>query len=299
MGLSGFADGRVRARPGPRRARPGWSRVGENVRVSAENPTRPPTVPAPVASYAAGRDVRHVWSNVSDGLTFQIGDGARREFFKWSPHSAGIDLAAETARLRWAAPYLAVPRVLSEGRDETAAWFVSAGLPGASAVDERWLREPATAVAAIGRSLRALHELLPVERCPFDRSAHVRLERVRARAAAGAIEPGPWRKGHQDIATVERALELLAEIPPVTEFVVCHGDACAPNTLIGDDGDWCGLVDLGLLGVADRWADLALATWSARRNFGPDWEEPLLEAYGVAPDPERTAYYRLLADLGD
>lgn len=80
--------------------------------------------------------------------------------------------------------------------------------------------------------------------------------------------------------------------------VVCHGDPCAPNTLLTDDGAWSGHVDMGSLGVADRWADLAVATWSTRWNYGDGWERPLLDAYGVEPDPERTAYYRLLRDLG-
>ena len=81
-------------------------------------------------------------------------------------------------------------------------------------------------------------------------------------------------------------------------MVVCHGDACAPNTLIGAGGRWSGHVDLGSLGIADRWADLAIATWSAGWNYGPGWEGLLLDAYGVQPDPERTRYYRLLWDLG-
>jgi kanamycin kinase len=80
--------------------------------------------------------------------------------------------------------------------------------------------------------------------------------------------------------------------------VVCHGDACAPNTIVDDDGTFCGHVDLGALGVADRWADLAVATWSCDWNYGPGWQEALLAAYGVEPDGVRMAYYRLLWDLG-
>jgi kanamycin kinase len=57
-----------------------------------------------------------------------------------------------------------------------------------------------------------------------------------------------------------------------------------------------GHVDLGRTGVADRWADLAVATWSAIWNLGPGWEAELLAAYGVDPDAERSAYYRLLWD---
>lgn len=265
----------------------------------AESPKLQPPVPEPVAAYAAGRKVQAVWQNEVGGLTFQIGRGEEREFFKWSPHSAAVDLTGETVRLRWAAPYITVPRVLTEGEDATSAWFISAGLPGSSAVDERWLRDPATAVAAIGKGLRAMHERLPVESCPFDWSAQARLESAHTRAAAGKIDPEQWHEDHRHLGTVERALERLADIPPVTEFVVCHGDSCAPNTLIGEDGEWSGHVDLGALGIADRWADLAIATWSTRWNYGPGWEEPLLDAYGVDPDPVRIAYYRLLWDLGE
>ena len=87
------------------------------------------------------------------------------------------------------------------------------------------------------------------------------------------------------------------DAPPVDRLVVCHGDACAPNTLLDDDGHWMGHVDLGRVGVADRWADLAVATWSTVWNYGPGYEDRLLAAYGIAPDPDRTEFYRWLWDL--
>ena len=48
----------------------------------------------------------------------------------------------------------------------------------------------------------------------------------------------------------------------------------------------------------DRRGGLAVATWSAGWNYGPGWEQVLLDAYGIKPDVERTRYYRLLWDLG-
>lgn len=85
--------------------------------------------------------------------------------------------------------------------------------------------------------------------------------------------------------------------PPVDQLVVAHGDACAPNTLIHADGSFAAHVDLGELGVADRWADLAIAAWSTEWNYGPGFTHLVYEGYGVRPDPERIAYYRLLWDL--
>ena len=86
---------------------------------------------------------------------------------------------------------------------------------------------------------------------------------------------------------------------PVDRLVVCHGDACAPNTLIDDDGRCCGHVDLGDLGVADRWADLAVAAWSLGYNYEGDWRDEFFDAYGVAPDEERLDYYLRLWEAGD
>ncbi|MCP4083594.1 MAG: phosphotransferase [Actinomycetia bacterium] len=94
------------------------------------------------------------------------------------------------------------------------------------------------------------------------------------------------------------AIGAIDNPPPVDQLVVCHGDACAPNTLLSADGGLAGHVDFGALGVADHWADLAVATWSIVWNYGPAWEHRLLDAYGIDPDPERTAYCRLLWDLG-
>ncbi|WP_042423589.1 aminoglycoside 3'-phosphotransferase [Streptacidiphilus anmyonensis] len=260
-------------------------------------PQEPVEVPEFVVELAAGRPVRAVWRNEAGGLTFQVGTGHTREFVKWAPVGSGVELSAEVARLRWAGGFVTVPEVVGEGADEAGTWIVTRGLPGRSAVEERWRRDPGAAVRAIGAGLRMLHEALPVPRCPFDWSAEARLGVARGRAGAGEAELPEWSREHLGLGSLDQALDVLADVPPVDVPVVCHGDACAPNTLVGDDGRFSGHVDLGALGVADRWADLAIATWSTQWNYGPGWERPLLDAYGVEPDPERIGYYRLLWDL--
>ena len=180
--------------------------------------------------------------------------------------------ADEAARLTWAAPYVAVPRVVEHGADATQEWLVTEAIAGTTAVAPAWLERPEAAVPAIGRGLRRLHDALPVEDCPFTWSVQARA----ANAAARGIE-------------VPRA---LLDAPPVDRLVVCHGDACAPNTLLDDNGEPAAHVDLGALGVADRWADLAVASLSTVWNYGEGWEDALIEAYGLRPDRERIAYYR-------
>ncbi len=230
-------------------------------------------IPSAVTRVAAGDDVAVVWSN-EDGVTFEVGDGPRRRFVKWRPRDTGLDLSPEVQRLEWAGQHISVPRVLSVGEDQEGRWFVSTPLAGESAVSPRWQRAPEVAVATLGRGLRLMHDSLPVVSCPFSWSVQVRLA---------------------TIADVQHA-EELRDAPPIDRLVVCHGDACSPNTIIRDDGELSGHVDLGSLGVADRWADLAIATWATNWNYGSGWEDALLRAYGIAPDPARTAYYRALWD---
>ena len=259
-----------------------------------ENTPDPDTpAPAAIAHLAGTRSVRAVWRNDLGGLTFEVGAGIERQFVKWSPHGSGLDLTREAARLRWAVEYTAVPAVVAVGADADGQWLVKTALPGENAATPRWVADPARAVAAIGRALRALHDALPVAECPFDWSVQRRLAEL---DEAGRHDPARWHPCHQHLDSRD-ARERLTHPPRIDRLVVCHGDSCAPHTLLTEDGACSGHVDLGSLGVADRWADLAVATWSAEWTYGPGWADVLLEAYGTAPDEQRSAYYRLLWDL--
>jgi len=234
-------------------------------------PVDPITAPARVKALAAGAALTPVWRNDLGGVTFATDDG---RYIKHGPRNAETSMAGEAQRLRWAARFTPVPRVLEEGADATTEWLVTAAMPGRSAVDPRWVAEPAVAVRAIGEGLRALHDALPVTECPYDWGVRARVENAAERGI--------------------RVPEALRVPPPTDRLVVCHGDACAPNTLLDDDGSWTAHVDLGALGVADRWADIAVAAMSTGWNYGPGWEDALLAAYGVDPDPQRMAFYQEL-----
>lgn len=259
----------------------------------AHAPTAPVTVPDAVRALAPGTDPVAVWVNARGGLTFRL-DAHR--FVKWVPADAAeLDLAAEAARLTWARGWTSVPEVLDLGRDDEGSWLVTAALPGRSAVDPAWRDDrPVEAATAVGRGLRALHDALPVDLCPWAWSVHERTRRAAEHLDAGD-SPTSWSAEHQHLSADEARARLAA--PPAPDvLVVCQGDPCAPNTLLADDGTVTGHVDLGTLGVADRWADLAIAAWSADWNYGPGHDEHVYAGYGIDPDPVRIAYYRLLWD---
>lgn len=65
-----------------------------------------------------------MWENALGGLTFELHRPHERLFVKWSPAKTGPDLAAEAARMSWAAQFTAVPRVQDQGADAEGAWIV-------------------------------------------------------------------------------------------------------------------------------------------------------------------------------
>jgi kanamycin kinase len=86
--------------------------------------------------------------------------------------------------------------------------------------------------------------------------------------------------------------------------VVCHGDPCLPNLMIDSGIGHCtGLIDLGRLGVADRYLDLALTTRSMSApdknpQYGADDAAAFLNRYGIREsDQWRLDYYRLLDEF--
>lgn len=222
-------------------------------------------IPDVVLERAAGRGVELAWRNELGGLTFRIED----LFVKWNPRSTGVDLDRERVRLEWLEGRHPAPRVVEAGADDDAQWIVTEALPGVSAVGDTWRARRPEAIRAIAAGLRAVH--------------------------AVAIDTFP--AGWSAETWVGRTPESIGPRPPLEDLVLVHGDACAPNTLISVDGEWTGNVDFGDLAVGDRWADLAIASMSLDWNFGEGNQDEFFEAYGIARDEERIAYYRALWHL--
>ena len=106
-----------------------------------------------------------------------------------------------------------------------------------------------------------------------------------------------WNQHGRLLAAGLDRRSAIGDRPPIESAVLVHGDACAPNTLISNEGTWTGNVDFGDLGVGDKWADLAIASLSLDWNFGEGHQGEFFDAYGVERDEGSIEYYRALWDL--
>lgn len=258
----------------------------------------PVQLPAPdllTARYAAWQ-----WTQVScwpASTTWRLHrDGSGDRFLKVTRRDAFPSLAAEAARTRWAGAHLPVPEILDTGGDETVEWLVNAALPGRPATDPT-LGPPQRVVTALAEGLRRFHDTVPVAGCPFEFRLDTAMDQARRRVHGGLVDPAEDFDDEHRHLDADTALRTLARLRPAGEdLVVCHGDYCPPNALVTGN-QVTGYVDLGELGIADRWWDIAVATRAATRNYGPGLEDLFLTVYGTPPDPQRRAFYRLLYDL--
>ncbi|WBQ04311.1 aminoglycoside 3'-phosphotransferase [Kribbella sp. CA-293567] len=208
------------------------------------------------------------------------------------------ELLAERDRAEWLAS-TSVPgaRVLDWIESAEGAALLTSAVPGVTAGDLPWSEK---LVASLARAVRAVHEL-PVESCPFER----RLVDVVAQAEdvvrRGAVNPDFLTDDARLVAPEELLARVRAALPAVQaaqELVVCHGDACLPNFLFDPDTlEWTGTIDVGRLGVADRYSDLALVKAQLEDEWSVD-AAAFFAAYGVVePDAERLAFHLLLDAL--
>jgi aminoglycoside 3'-phosphotransferase-2 len=258
-----------------------------------------PTVaqlPAPARRYLS-RGAAALFYHPYDTATWRVTPRHGPTLYLKAAHAGRYpSLAGERDRLRWLAGRdVSVPEVVDAGADERVEWLVTVALPGLPATDPAHLSRPVRTVTALAEGLRAFHEIDPTG-CPFDHTAPAMLSHVAARVAAGDVDPAGFGDEHRHLTPHAALAQLRAMAPEHEDLVVCHGDYCFPNMTLAD-GRVVGFLDVGEAGLADRWRDLAVATWSTTWNVGPGYEDLFLRAYGSEWDRERTAFYRLLFDL--
>ena len=86
--------------------------------------------------------------------------------------------------------------------------------------------------------------------------------------------------------------------------MLTHGDFCMPNIFV-ENGKVSCYIDVGNMGVGDKWRDIALCWRSLKHNCSGmytgvdlgDQTELLFEKLGCAPDWEKIRYYVLLDEF--
>ncbi|MGW5685689.1 APH(3') family aminoglycoside O-phosphotransferase [Nonomuraea sp. NPDC003754] len=227
-----------------------------------------------------------VWSDDHEGMSGHLSRVTSAAGVFYVKH--GPVAREEYERLRWLKHWMPVPDVVAF--DEDALVLADVGWPSL----ERGA--PADIGTIMGGVLRELHAV-PVGECPFDEGLEVRLARAGERLRAGLVDPDDFDDDHVGLTAAQVYDRLLAERPAREDLVVAHGDYTPGNVLVSATGRPV-LIDVGGLGVADRYLDLAIALRDLGEDYGESAVADFLAAYGLAEvDRWRLDYYRLLDEM--
>lgn len=249
------------------------------------------------------------WSPVTVGesgaAVFRSADASR--YAKCVPAAHVADLEAERDRVAWLnGQGLPGPGVLDWQSGDSGACLITSAVSGVPA-DQVPAEDLRVAWDGIADAVRRLHEV-PVSRCPFRRGLDAMVPLARDVVGRGAVNPEflPVEQQHMPVAGLLDA--VTRQVPrrreqEAADTVVCHGDLCLPNIILDPRTlDVSGFIDVGRLGLADRYADLALLLANARETW-PDEEQgraadaAFAARYGIALDHDRLRFYLHLDPL--
>jgi len=208
--------------------------------------------------------------------------------------------------LEWLAGKAPVPRIAAHEVQDGRDWLLMTRIQGRELCKPDVMNKPALLLDCMAEALHTLWAM-DVAECPFERTVADDLSRAEAAIRSGHFDPSgcePETFGPAGFKTPEALINWLRENLPPQDRVVTHGDFCLPN-LFTDGKRFTGFIDVGNVGAADRWLDLALGWRSLKHNsdghYGkvyPDIDpDDLFRAAGVTKDAEKLRYYILLDEL--
>lgn len=218
-------------------------------------------------------------------------------YLKHGTGNVADELAAEAGKLRWLAGRLPVPAVVQFVRAADQAWLLMTAMQGKTAgqVLESSPGAGPAVVDALAAFLRRVHAL-PVADCPFDSGHAVRLAHARARIAAGLVDVTDFDAEREGWTAGQVWQALQDHLPLAPDPVLTHGD-CSLDNLLLHEGEVVGCIDVGRLGIADRYQDLAILH-NCLGAFGAPLQQRLFRQYGIAhPDQARLRFHVLLDEL--
>lgn len=234
-------------------------------------------------------------------------DGPFVSFVKIAPRTTAGDLRfhpeEEGRRLRWLTEQgIPVPELLEVGEAENEGWMITRGVEGRPA-SAPWCRDEQTRVIeSLSETVRQLHRL-SVESCPFSGRLSQTLQWAETATNFGWVDTDDLDEEHRGWTAAALLRKLRATPAPAEDLVVCHGDPYLDNILIDPQTlRVTALLDVGRVGVADRWRDLSVLIRSVRdgepeQTNGNEWAQTLLNRYGTLLDQRKLDFYQLVDEF--
>ena len=216
------------------------------------------------------------------------------------------ELEKEYCFMKWLEHTGIVPKALAFEALDGWYFLLMSRMPGQMSCAKTYMENPQILIKILAEGLKTLWQIGPKD-CPVQNTLEVKLKQAAENIKNGWVDvedAEPDTYGEGGFRDPEDLLDWLCANRPEEELTLTHGDYCLPN-VFGEGDAFRGLIDLGRMGVADKWQDIALCYRSLCHNadgtYGVVYEnvkpELLFEALGLEPDWEKIRYYILLDEL--
>ncbi len=213
----------------------------------------------------------------------------------------------EAAMMDWLQGRVPAPQVIAHVCEGGRSYLLMTRTAGKMACDEEYMSNPRRLTQMLAEALKLLWRT-DITGCPGKWGIERKLSMAEYWVEHDMVsmeDAEPDTYGKDGFRSPKELYGWLAEHKPPEEPVLSHGDFTLPN-LIFSGNELKGFIDLGRMGAADKWQDIALCYRSLLHNYdgkygGRRYEgfrpKMLFEQLGMEPDWEKIRYYILLDEL--
>ena len=213
----------------------------------------------------------------------------------------------EHLMMKWLENKVSVPECISNITENGVNYLLMSKISGKMACEDEFMNNPKQLLSVLADAFNSLWNV-DISDCPVKNDLSTVLKEAEYRVEHRLVdvddaEPETFGKG--GFKDPQQLFEWLCDNRPDEDPVLSHGDFCLPNVFINDD-KFSGFVDIGRMGIADRYQDIALCYRSLHHNFSGVYsgksydgydEKMFFEALGIEPDYDKIRYYILLDEL--
>ena len=204
----------------------------------------------------------------------------------------------EFVMLNWLKGKLPVPDVIYQYKEGDQEYLLLSEIPGKVSYEVFSKSDIEVNLGILANGLQKFHTL-STSGCPRKITIEMMMQHAETRLKQGLISNETFDVRWKHKSPEELFNEVKRLKPKTIDEVVTHGDYCLPNVMIKNN-ELSGFVDLGSVGINDRFYDIAAVIWSISYNFGEKWISVFLENYGITQDEtyrEKILFYQMLNEF--
>ncbi len=216
----------------------------------------------------------------------------------------------EVKIISWLKNNIPCPQILKYEVEKDTSYTLESRIKGKMLCDEEYLNNKDLLLDLMAEGIKSLWKV-DVSTCSVTEVSPLskRLEQARYNVEHNLVDMDCLEEDTFGPQVFKDSMDLLIWLEnnrPEEDIVLSHGDFCLPN-IFSDGKQITGFIDLGKMGPADRWQDVAIAIRSLEHNASGVYSngkkyfdfvpEILLERLGIKMDSHKNKYYKLLDEL--